>query len=588
MRNFFLFSMMSLLMLAGCSTDVTVGQNGNVQTIVIEESCNDQVVEFAAQELQTYLERMTGYKLSIQNGGKPQGKAFYLKKSNDEQLKWEGYKIVTGNDGIAISANISRGVLYGVYELLKSQGCMFVYPDPDEEIVPEKPLLSFAQGETIDNPVIEHRGTVPTMLYEDNVEMGKKMFDWMAKNRLNYVVVCEERHSDVPVNCHLIRWNKVSHTLLPELQKRGFFISMSEHCTHLFFPRTLYKEHPEWFALINGKRHPKGQICYSNTEAIDYYAQKMVEYVKQHPELSMIGTWPLDGGNYCTCEKCKDVTTVYKAICKIAAEIEKVRPDIVVEHLAYKKETWCPPTEDMPSNMSVLWCPDKGSSKDSLASQWVDRSQNAQGVYQLEYYMGDHYRTRSHALLRPQYVVDDVNYSHEMGFRGIVPIIITIENWFKYGFNCWMLGLASWNDFENVDANMKRFYQAYYPSVSVEMNIVFNAIFGQLHPEPYKQPLNIKKYEDIASCIDAGEMIVESLEKILTKVDDTVEKRRVERIKVYVEYYMMQCRTMAFRDKEHVDQMIDYNRRHSDFREVLINPEYTLHTYKGFFSNCYL
>lgn len=61
--------------------------------------------------------------------------------------------------------------------------------------------------------------------------------------------------------------------LLPELQKRGFVIEMSEPCAPVFFPRSLAKEHPEWFALNHGSRKLgpppySGQMCYSNKDDV--------------------------------------------------------------------------------------------------------------------------------------------------------------------------------------------------------------------------------------------------------------------------------------------------------------------------------
>lgn len=556
----------------------TVGINGNINSIVITNE-EDSTIQFAAVELQKYIKRITGKQLNIVYRDTPN--SFYLKKENNPDIKWDGYKIETNKQGIHITANLSRGILYGVYSLLESKGCSFVYPDPNEEIIPTVENLSFNYDSKIYNPIIEHRGAVPTMLTENNTEMGYRFFDWMAKNRLNYVIVCEERFSDVDGPGHAIQWNKLSKRFLPELQKRGFYISMSEHCTHIFFPRDLFDSHPEWFALINGRRQRNGQICYSNKKAVELLANNMIKYLKKHPEFSTIGTWPLDGGNYCTCDGCKNKETIFKATTLIAQKIKSECPNITVEHLAYHKESWMPPTDtDINENMSVLWCPTSSTAMDSLANQWVEKSKKAQGVYQLEYYLGDHYRMRSHVLLRPYYTAQNVEYCKSMNFRGIIPIVITIDNWYKYGFNFWMFGKASWDDFQGVDKELNLYYQNYYGKYAENAQNIFKLLFTQIHPEPYKETLSIKNYDEIKPNLEASKNALIQLNDLIPTIQDKLIKKRFERLKVYLEYFQLHRALIVERSQDALDKLTDYAKSHSEFNEVLIYPEYTIYTFK--------
>lgn len=555
-----------------------VGRDGNLSNIVIDNS-NDKVIHFAATELQRYVYKMTGKHLTITTENHPN--SFVLRQVSNSNIRWDGYEIETNEKGIIIEANMSRGILYGVYSLLEEQGCSFVYPDPDEEIVPAKKQLLFCGGRKTYNPKIEHRGAVPNLITEKSVDMARRFFDWMAKNRLNYVIVCEERFGD-NIDGHVIEWKKVTHKLLPELQKRGFHISMSEHCTHLFFPRDNFETHPEWFALHNGSRRKMGQICYSNKKAVEYLARNISDYVRAHPEFSTIGTWPLDGGNYCSCDQCRNAETMYRATSFIAKEIKKVRPDIIVEHLAYHKENWIPPTENsIDNNMSVLWCPVSSPKMDSIARCWVEKSKNAQGVYQLEYYMGDHYRMRSHVLLRPYYMAQNVEYCHEMGFRGIIPIVITIENWYKYGFNMWMFGKASWDDFKGVDAALNLYYKNYYGSYSSEAKSIFTHIFSKITPEPYTESMSINNYDDVALFISESEKVIKQIEGLTSRMPDNIVRKRFDRIRVYLEYYRLHRELMVERTPEALNRLTDYNEKHRNFNEVLIYTKYIIQTFKN-------
>ena len=346
---------------------LTVGENGNLHYIVIPDH-SDQVIKFAASELQSYLKKITGQELPVVEAADKKGHepAIRLLLEKDDRLKWDGYEIMTSHNDMSLISAEPRGLLYAVYTLLENKGCSFFYPGENEEIVPQNEEIMFSPDTTVYNPILEHRGLTPYGLDGNSIDMGRKFIDWMAKNRLNYILVSEDRPSDCDGPAHGIIWKEVSRELLPELQKRGFVIEMSEHCAPVFFPRSLYKDHPDWFAMVNGVRKLglppySGQMCYSNKEAVEYYATAIANYAAKHPEFHIIGTWPLDGGEYCECEQCKDPQTVFKAVLHVAEKVKAVRPDMIVEHLAYKVQTWQPPDKEMiPDNISVLWCSDAG------------------------------------------------------------------------------------------------------------------------------------------------------------------------------------------------------------------------------------
>jgi hypothetical protein len=422
---------------------LTAGENGNVNWIVIPGQA-DQVTRFAASELRDYLKKITGQELQIiESSVKSRGgKAIWLLLENDNGLKWDGYRIETSRDGIRLISGESRGLLYAVYTLLERSGCSFFYPGDEEEIVPRNSEITFSSGSGAYNPMLEHRGLTPYGLDSGSLDMGRKFIDWMAKNRFNYILVSEDRPSDCDGPAHCSIWKEVTEELLPELQKRGFIVEMSEHCAPVFFPRSLAKEHPDWYAMVNGTRKPgpppySGQMCYSNMDAVEYYATAIAAYAANHPEFHVIGTWPLDGGEYCECEKCKDPQTVFNAVKRVAEKVRAVRPDMIVEHLAYKKHTWEPPDKkEIPDNISVLWCADTGES-DSIAHKWIERISPSAGVYQFEYYMGDNYRTRANVWLRPEYSVSVACHASELGYRGVISLFLPIQNWWRASFNNW-------------------------------------------------------------------------------------------------------------------------------------------------------
>jgi hypothetical protein len=426
--------------------------------------------------------------------------------------------------------------------------------------------------------LLEHRGLAPYGLHAETIEAGRKFFDWMAKNRLNYVLVSENRPSDCAGQVHAMIWKDVQAELLPELQKRGFTIEMSEHCTPVFFPRSLYQEHPDWFAMNNGVRKPgpppySGQMCYSNREAVEYYADAVAAYAGKHPEFHVIGTWPLDGGEYCECENCKDPETVFKAAMHVAEKVKQVRPDILVEHLTYHKQTWQPPAmAKIPANMSVLWCPDAGD-MDPLARQWVKKAEDAGGVYQFEYYMGDNYRTRANLWLRPEYSAGVARYAKDMGFRGIISLCITIDTWWRSSFNNRFFARACWDPDLDIQKNLGEYCVRYYGDQADQVKEVFDLIFHDLQPEPYADQI-YSAADRIEQVKSASDVILGKLDSILVTTGDKAVQERIRRLKVYVEYAGLHCEVMLKRKPEDLKRLADYSRNHPDQQMVVIYPDY--------------
>ncbi len=59
-----------------------------------------------------------------------------------------------------------------------------------------------------------------------------------------------------------------------------------------------FKQHPDWFALVQGKRRPP-QMCTTNPEVI----ARMVDYVLKGKQ-GIMNISPSDGGGFCECERC--------------------------------------------------------------------------------------------------------------------------------------------------------------------------------------------------------------------------------------------------------------------------------------------
>ena len=556
----------------------SVGKKGNLDGIVIPGNAGE-VVKFAAAELQGYLKKITGKELTIKESDeRDNDKVIRFIIEDNKAIKWDGYRIEVTKTGITLSARESRALLYAAYSLLEQAGCSFFYPGENEEIVPKQPTIEISPYKHIYNPVLEHRGLALYGLQASSIPLGRNIISWMAKNKMNFILVSENRPSDSDGPAHGSIWKEVSNALLSELQKRGFIIEMSEHCAPVFFPRSLFKDHPDWFALNNGERklgEPpySGQMCYSNKEGVEYYATAIANYAAKHPEFHIIGTWPLDGGEYCECKSCKDPQTIFRAAMRVAEKVNEVRPDMIVEHLAYKPQTWTPPKMDkIPTNMSVLWCPDLGE-MDTTVKEWVKKSNQAGGTYQFEYYMGDNYRTCDNVWLRPDYSANIPRQANELGFRGVISLFLPMQNWWRASFNNWFFASACWDSALDINESIRDYCKNYYGGHASDVEGVFKLILTELQPEPYTRPIESGKTRLSNVKISSGK-IVRSIDGIIAQTKEPEIVIRLQRLRTYVEYSLIHCEAFASLKKTDLERLINYSKGHPDQDMVLMYPGY--------------
>jgi Domain of unknown function (DUF4838) len=556
--------------------------NGQPNARIYLPSPADSTVLFAAGELQRYLEKVSGVRLPVQSRGdsRSEGVEIRFEVKPELKVKFDGYRIEVKPSVIRLTAREPRGLLYAAYALLKEIGCSFVYPGEEEEVIPRLGLVKFPLGERVEEPLIEHRGLAFYGLDKTSVELGGKIIDWMAKNRFNLLLVSEDRPSDVQGNAHAIIWREVAQDLLPEVQKRGFIIDMSEHSTHVFFPRSLFAEHPEWFALNDGKRTP-GQICYSNEEAIEYYARSQAAYAAQHPEIHILGTWPLDGGGYCECESCRSPETVFKAAAGVADQVRSVRPDLTVEHLAYKLQTWqVPETVPVPENLSVLFCP---SSRDSLARSWVEATEQARGTYLFEYRTGDNYHFLTNVWLRPEYAKMIAGQAVDVGYRGVISLYVPIQNWWRTSFNEYFLAAAYWDNELDLEEELDRYCRMYYGGHARQVRQIFRIILTRLQNDYLHGAHNALdgkngdplSPEGLEITLKAADEIKSIIDRIRRKKTGPQVSRRIERLALFVDYFALYYRCYSSLQAADLDKLVEFSRRHSESGgSVVIYPEY--------------
>lgn len=128
------------------------------------------------------------------------------------------------------------------------------------------------------------------------------------------------------------------------------------------------KEHPEYYALYNGKRATEGKTpepCLSSQGLFEENL-KFIRYMFDTYDVPAYSVWPDDGfTRMCECDKCVGKDTpergpngklsdyVWEYVNNIAVEIEKTHPDKYIIGGAYSTY-WLPPTEIKKLNSNII------------------------------------------------------------------------------------------------------------------------------------------------------------------------------------------------------------------------------------------
>jgi hypothetical protein len=421
--------MLSLLLVQSLSAQVTtftVSRNGQPQTaILLPEKAKEQLMPIA-KELQYWLGEVIGAQPPI-DVLSPKAKGIILgtsaefpeqaRKERLSELGNEGFVVRTEGGRLWMLANTDLGLRHAVYAFLEAIGCRWFFPDPVWTVVPKQPNLTVRLS-LREKPAFRWRriwygwGPRTPKLAEDYEA-------WMRHNR---------QYGDFPVDCG--------------------------HAYERYIPHREFEKHPEWFALVGGKRQPT-QLCVSNPEVQQRVIEGVLNLFRKDPKRVMASVEPNDGGGYCECENCKAIGSIsdeaFFFANKIAEAVRKEFPDKFVGLLAYAFHS-DPPKFRLLPNVYVEITTGFRYTKLSFDEQvQAFRKLGAMvGVYDyFSVYPWDFDLPGAAKAGRFYQLADAIKHYHKLGM-----ISYTAEsscNWGPNGLGYWMAAKLMWNP--NLDPN---------------------------------------------------------------------------------------------------------------------------------------
>ncbi|SPE37858.1 Glycosyl hydrolase family 67 (modular protein) [Candidatus Sulfopaludibacter sp. SbA6] len=295
-----------------------------------------------AEELQKFLEEMSGARLPITAerqprmvlvGDSPALKELRLKIPYTD-LGPEGFVLKTAGQHVVIAGGRLRGSMYGVYTFLEKLGCRWLTPEVSR--IPKARTLVLGPLDEMQKPAFEYREP----FFSEALDR-----DWAARNKTNG------------------SFQRLDASVGGKVQYFPFVHSFDQ----LVPPSRYFKDHPEYFSLIDGQRRERGgQLCLTNPDVLRIGIETVERWIDAHPEATIISVSQNDRYGWCECDRCRRVEEeeggahsgpLLRFVNALAAEIEKKHPDKLIDTLAYQY-TEDPPAKVRPRpNVRVRLCP---------------------------------------------------------------------------------------------------------------------------------------------------------------------------------------------------------------------------------------
>ena len=328
--------------LSASGASLILAQNGKSDyTIVIGPDASPSE-RHGAEELQRFLQEISGARLPIATTPQPRmvlvGRSLALEGLHlqipFQDLGPEGFALKTAGKHLIIAGGRLRGSMYGVYAFLEKLGCRWFAAGVSR--IPRMATVQVAATDEVRKPAFEYREP----FFSEAADR-----DWAARNKMNGVLMNLDAATGGKVQYYPFVHS--FNTLVP--------------------PEKYFRDHPEYFSLIDGKRRAeRSQLCLTNRDVLRVGVESVERWIAEHPEATIFSVSQNDWTGWCECDNCRRAEEeeggahsgpLLRYVNALAAEIEKKHPDKLIDTLAYWY-TEEPPANVRPrANVRIRLCP---------------------------------------------------------------------------------------------------------------------------------------------------------------------------------------------------------------------------------------
>ena len=369
--------------------------------LFINKISSQGVIDFAAEELKKYLRMMMpdcdikieynpsatdGFRLGLMQ-------SFGLDVSDAECTELDDILYIdTDKTGGIIAGDNPRSVLLSVYEYLRRNGCRWLMPGHDGELIPLgdispvkyrfKPSCRYrglcnegAEFQRCMTDIIDFLPKVGMNIFMIEFKTPVAYYDWYYNHLYN-----DKNRPPEPISpSTVLQWKRMCEC---EMDKRGLqfhdighgftidpFGIDSNMAWYKVDEDKLPEDSKQYMAKIGGKRgFFRGQpintnFCMSNENARTRVVKYVADYAQNHTNIDYLHVWLADAANnHCECERCQEHTpSDFYMILMNELDRELTRRNLKtrIVFIVYLDTTW-PPLEyriENPKRFSLLLAP---------------------------------------------------------------------------------------------------------------------------------------------------------------------------------------------------------------------------------------
>jgi len=436
---------------------VTLAANGKARAVICTQKGATPPELRAAKELAAALQQVTGAAFEIREvegqvprrailiGPGPAAKELFPDIPLD-QLGDEEIVIFTKDQQLLLAGGRPRGTLYAVSRFLQDQ-CGVRWWAPWASTYPKRDRLTIDSLQTRAKPAFESRDPFWFPAFDG---------DWAVRHFSNSQSA------------------RLTDEMGGKILYRGF--------VHTFYPlvppEKHFKDHPEWYSLINGKRTTDhAQLCLTNPQLRDFVVERVKQWLLESPQARILSVSQNDWRGNCQCADCKAIDdaegspagSLLAFVNYIAEKVGPEFPKVAIDTLAYQYTRKAPKTIKPLPNVIVRLCsiecnfgvPLEDPANASFAQDIRDWSKLCQRLYVWDYTTDFAHYVQPHPnwfSLGP-----NVRFFHQHNVRGLFEQGAYQSNGAEFSeLRAWVLAQLLWNPYQDDRALIREFLDGYY------------------------------------------------------------------------------------------------------------------------------
>ncbi|MBQ3389391.1 MAG: DUF4838 domain-containing protein [Thermoguttaceae bacterium] len=350
---------------------LTLTRDGKTDYVVVVPENAAPVQLSAANELAETLQEISGVPFPVKKeseiaavspeekllviGPGAASKALLGPETDEDAVPYDGIILKQAGKSIVFSGHRQRGPLYAVYTFLEDElGCRWW--TAAESTIPKRETVE------ADDFDVQY---APKLIYRESFYTGLM------------------GNANAKIAAHL-KTNGSSQMIPAELgghHQYQYFV----HSFYTVIKPEEFLDHPEWFSEIDGRRRIGGwwlskenlskipaenigedgsQLCLTNEELFGVFLERVRKDLDANPEATIVSVSQNDCGGWCECEKCSKIAEeegsqsgpMLRFVNRIAEELEKSHPNVLVDTLAYRYTRKPPKHAVARSNVIVRLC----------------------------------------------------------------------------------------------------------------------------------------------------------------------------------------------------------------------------------------